>query len=71
MAQGTVVLAATYLTLIFGELVPKRIGDGGSRKGRKARRRPHDAALKGDGAVRVDSKQVEHRRSETHGHKPG
>ena len=25
-AQGTVVLAATYLTLIFGELVPKRIG---------------------------------------------
>lgn len=25
-AQGAIVLAATYLTLIFGELVPKRIG---------------------------------------------
>lgn len=25
-AQGVIVLAATYLTLIFGELVPKRIG---------------------------------------------
>ena len=65
-AQGTVVLAAD----IRGTRA-KEDRAGGSRKGRKARRRPHDAALKGDGAVRVDSKQVEHRRSETHGHKPG
>ena len=33
LAQGTIVVVVTYLTIIFGELVPKRIGfeRGGSR----------------------------------------
>ena len=32
LAQGTIVVVVTYLTIIFGELVPKRIGLSVARK---------------------------------------
>ena len=33
LAQGTIVVVVTYLTIIFGELVPKRIGSRGQVDG--------------------------------------
>ena len=40
MAQITIVIVVTYLTLIFGELVPKRIGMNSAEKIAKLAARP-------------------------------
>ena len=40
LAQGIIVVVVTYLTIIFGELVPKRIGLSGAEKAAKVVARP-------------------------------
>ena len=50
IAKTVIVIAVTYLTLIFGELVPKRIGMAMAEKVSKAVARPMKAlSLVGDG----------------------
>ena len=46
IAQGTIVVIVTYLTIIFGELVPKRIGLGIAEKAAKAVARPMNVLAK-------------------------
>ncbi len=46
IAQGTIVVIVTYLTIIFGELVPKRIGLGMAEKAAKAVARPMNVLAK-------------------------
>ena len=40
LAQGIIVVVVTYLTIIFGELVPKRIGLSVAEKAAKVVARP-------------------------------
>ena len=40
LAQGSIVVVVTYLSIIFGELVPKRIGMGLAEKTAKLMARP-------------------------------
>lgn len=44
-AQVTIVIAVTYLTIIFGELVPKRIGMNAAERAAKIVARPMPAAF--------------------------
>ena len=46
IAQGTIVVIVTYLTIIFGELVPKRIGLGIAEKAAKTVARPMSVLAK-------------------------
>ena len=52
-AQVTIVIAVTYLTIIFGELVPKRIGMNAAEKAAKNRGAPDAGAFGRGVAVRM------------------